>query len=225
MSKIHTQGIELRKTGDGSLTLYSGQFDETYHSVHGAITESQHVFIHQGFDSLALSEIHVFEMGFGTGLNAYLTYLRAKELNKRVYYYSVERFPVAKEVTDNLKYPMVLGFADDPVFETLHSAPWGQMIRIDPCFSLYKIKADILEYTPDFNYNLVYFDAFSPKHQGELWSVELFEKIYHHMLKGGVLTTYCAKGQVRRNLQQAGFQVERLPGPPGKREMLRGIKI
>lgn len=215
--------IEIRATEDGSATLFSEKFGETYHSVHGAITESVHVFIDAAFNFIKSESVNVLEFGFGTGLNAYLTFLESSKCNRTVKYTSLELYPVSEEI--------FLGLAQSErilqqgCFLKMHECPWGEENVISSHYSLSKEKTNFasFEYKPDL-YDIVYFDAFSPVTQPELWTKEIFDKVWYSMKRGGVLTTYCAKGEVRRNMKAAGFMVERLPGPPGKREMLRAIK-
>lgn len=212
--------MELRKTDDGSHTVWSEHFCETYHSTFGAVTESNHVFIEAGFRRVGAKQVTVFEMGFGTGLNAILTLKEAKMMKVEVIYHALELFPVTSEVYKN--------FATDPEFtgefRWMHELEWNKTQRITPHFSLKKITDDLTKWKPENYYHLIYFDAFSPETQPELWTEEIFQKMYNMLYPGGILTTYCAKGVVRRNMISAGFNVERIPGPPGKREMLRATK-
>jgi len=210
-------------TGDGSQTIYSEVFQEGYHSTHGAVTESTHIFIDAGLRTCSGEDIRVFEVGFGTGLNAYLTLTEVSKRRMKVCYESIELFPLERSVTDNLDYPDYLG-ADAAIFKVIHDASWNLPMEISPFFCLYKIKANLLDFELTGEYDLVYFDAFSPVQQPELWSEGVFRKVYAHMKEGGILVTYCAKGIVRRTLEKTGFITERLPGPPGKREMLRARK-
>lgn len=215
---------KILETEDGSSTLYVPELDEHYHSFHGAIQESEHVFIEHGLQAVQSGTVKVFEMGFGTGLNCMLTKLHAG--NKVVNYTSIEKYPVEQALFSLLNYARVLNLNDEGrrFFDEIHAAPWGKDLQIHKQFSLFKIQGDIKGYCHKSSYNLVYYDAFAPKVQPALWSYEIFKSLYDAMENGGVLTTYCAKGEVRRTLQKCGFEVERLPGPPGKREMLRGVK-
>ena len=182
-----------------------------------------HVFINTGFRTCTKNPVHIFEVGFGTGLNAFLTLIEAQKQSITVNYQSIELFPLEKNVFDNLDYADFLA-SNNIIFKALHEAPWNNKTQILPCFQLTKIKEDLLNFNFSENYDLVYFDAFSPATQPELWSEEIFDKLFKHLNEGGILTTYCAKGAVRRSLQNVGFKTERLPGPPGKREMLRATK-
>jgi len=215
---------ELKITEDGSHTLFVPGIDECYHSTHGAIQESKHIFIEAGLKQCPKNEIRILEIGFGTGLNAFLTLLEAERSEKHIHYTSLELYPVETGKAIQLNYPEKLGPEKRQFFEELHKAEWNLEIPITPFFKLKKLDADYTVSILKDNFDVVYFDAFSPEKQPEMWSRELFEKIYSHCNPGAVLTTYCAKGIVRRAMQEAGFVVERLAGPPGKREILRGRK-
>jgi tRNA U34 5-methylaminomethyl-2-thiouridine-forming methyltransferase MnmC len=217
---------EIILTQDGSHTLYLPEFDESYHSIHGAVQESQHVYINAALlAALPLfPEIRLLEVGFGTGLNALLTLL-ANNTHKTIYYCGIEAFPMIASEWQKLNYPEILQ-TDNKLFQALHDPAWNREYeKITPDFSLKKMETTLQAVSLPKNYfNVVYFDAFAPSVQPELWTNEIFEKIYASMSVGGILTTYSAKGSVRRTLQQTGFTVERLPAPTGKREMLRGVK-
>lgn len=210
----------IERTADGSATLFVPELDEHYHSVKGAHTESQHIFIEMGLRATAAEHPHILEIGFGTGLNALLTLEQAEETLRNVHYTGLELYPLPWEMVKELEY------SHNPLFEKLHTTPWEEDASITPHFTLKKVQADFTKVSPSSpSYDLVYFDAFAPDKQPEMWSQELFDRLYVMMNSGGILTTYCAKGIVRRMLQTAGFTVERLPGPPGgKREILRGTK-
>lgn len=212
---------ELFITEDGSHTLFVPTIDECYHSTHGAVQESQHIFINSGFKQCDKLEIRVLEIGFGTGLNAFLTLMEAGKIGKKVYYTSLEKYPVEVEQALQLNY-VENRFSDfKKEFELLHTSPWNAKVQITAFFLLQKIQADFTIFYLDEMYDVIYFDAFSPEKQPEMWSEALFEKIYSHCNSEAILTTYCSKGIVRRAMQAAGFLVDRLPGPPGKREILR----
>ena len=215
---------ELKITEDGSHTLFVPEIDECYHSTHGAIQESQHIFIEAGIKQCQKEKIKILEIGFGTGLNAFLTLLEAERSEKQIQYTSLELYPVEIEKALQLNYPEELAPEKRPVFDEMHTAEWNIEIPISSFFKLIKIETDFTGYVLEEQFDVVFFDAFSPEKQPEMWSEVLFEKIYAHCNQGAVLTTYCAKGIVRRAMQAAGFVVDRLPGPPGKREMLRGKK-
>lgn len=243
----NTPELSLFQTGDGSSSLYHQTLDETYHSRHGAIAESKHVFVNHGldyrlhlkhtdsqrFDSQCLS---ILEMGFGTGLNALLTLLHKKDrINTRpssglsvqsisIDYTALEAFPLPLEVYHGLDYAKQLGCEDD-LFYQLHQAPWEVPAEIIPGFNLIKKNMRFQQYRAHDKHDIVYYDAFGARVQPELWEKERFAVLYAAMRAGGVFVTYAAKGSVRRALQEVGFVVERLAGPPGKREMLRGTKL
>lgn len=215
--------VELKVTEDKSHTLYVPELDEHYHSTHGAIQESRHVFIEAGLLQMCQREhVSVFEIGFGTGLNALLTLLNAGP-HCHVNYTGVEKYPLGSEITNKLNFSHQLSGSTDG-FKKLHAAPWNVETEISNTFRLTKIEGDLLDFNTGEGFDLIYFDAFAPEKQAEMWSEEIFAKVVKLMNPGAVFTTYCAKGRVRRMLQDLGLQVERLPGPPGKREMLRGIK-
>lgn len=212
----------IEYTADGSATLFVPELDEHYHSVKGAHTESQHIFIEMGFRHVAANPVYLLEIGFGTGLNALLTLLETEATGREVEYTGLELHPLKWETIESL------GYSCNPLFEKLHASPWEIRNEITPRFSLTKKEADFtrLPEAPGLtSFDVIYFDAFAPEKQPEMWSQELFDHLFSITRSGGVLTTYCAKGVIRRMLQQAGFIVERLPGPPGgKREILRATK-
>lgn len=216
---------EIRTTADGSKTLYVPELDEHYHSTFGALTESKHVFIRTGlhFALKRFDEIRLLEIGFGTGLNALLTLLEMPE--KKISYTALEPFPVEMKTITALKYHNLLTPQENILFGRIHRAACGKIYKITHRFELLKLKSTIQEVVLPGLYNLVYFDAFAPDVQPELWSTGIFEKIAERMTEGGILTTYSAKGDVRRSLQQAGFAVERIAGPPGKRHITRAVKL
>lgn len=218
----------IEKTADGSHTLFVSELDEHYHSVNGAIQESNHVFIETGFRHCENEVIRIFEVGFGTGLNAFLTLLEAKRTNKTVHYTSIEAYPLDKNVIKELNYPLQISTDTLPLFFQLHDAEWNKEVKITENFYLKKIHADFVhfDFTTLFEkQDIIYFDAFAPDKQPDMWSQEIFDKLFFVSAEKGILVTYCAKGIVRRMMQQAGYTTERLPGPPGKREMLRATKI
>ncbi|MEO5642228.1 MAG: tRNA (5-methylaminomethyl-2-thiouridine)(34)-methyltransferase MnmD [Bacteroidia bacterium] len=218
-------------TEDGSSTVFNSSLKQHYHSIHGAVQESQHVFMRMGWEFSAWpelpGEISILEIGFGTGLNAFLVLLKCtEELNRHVSYTSLEAFPLEEEEFTALNYSTALNFPDrHDKFLALHRAEWEVPTAIANGFTLLKKKIKLEDFIPEqTSFDLIFFDAFSPEAQPELWTEEIFKKLYDGMKPGGILVTYCAKGQVRRNLIATGFSVERLEGPPGKREMLRGRK-
>lgn len=211
------------ETEDGSSTLKLLQFDEQYHSIHGALNESMHIFIHSGLEKIDTNPIHILEVGFGTGLNALLTYYYHH--NRKIKYCGIEAYPLTDEEIDKLNYVQQINPDLKEVFHQLHHCQNNETIDITNEFSFTKkiMKVENYAFEKDY-YDLVYYDAFSPNTQPELWNVELFEKIYYGMKKGGILITYCAKGSVKRAMKSAGFDVIGLPGPIGKREITQCIK-
>jgi len=217
--------VEIQSTADGSQTLFVPSLDEHYHSVKGALTESLHIFIHMGLRESKAAEPRVLEIGFGTGLNALLTLEEAKQ-GRAVHYTTLERFPLAMDVIEKLDYSAFVSEEMAPCFLSLHQSSWNEWVQLTPGFHLRKIEADFVTLEMKEKYDVVYFDAFAPEKQPEMWSQEVFNRMYACLNDDGILVTYCAKGEVRRRLQRAGFKVERLPGPPqGKREILRARKI
>lgn len=210
-------------TADGSHTLFVPEMEEHYHSVNGAVQESLHVFIDAGLRRVGKEEIRVLEIGFGTGLNAFLT-LREKEQSgiRAITYYSVERYPLEPVFTGALNYGAKAWPERPELFTALHAAPWNVPVEIAKGFVLHKIEGDACDCELPAAIDLVYFDAFAPDKQPAMWTPALFRKLAARMAPGGILVTYCAKGEVRRGFAEAGFRMERLPGPPGKRHMLFG---
>lgn len=212
-------------TADGSTTIQLEEWNEQYHSKHGAIQEAYHVFLKHGLFSLGRKEVSILEMGFGTGLNALITYWEAEKRNLNIDYTGIEAFPVAENEWKQLNYVELLNTPHlRSVFNEFHAQSWNKQCGLTPFFKLEKRQQFLNELAIKDNYHLVYFDAFGPRVQPELWTVNQFKKVFNALRIGGVLVTYSAKGSVRRNLQEVGFTVERLPGPPGKREMLRATK-
>lgn len=219
-----SQTFVLKKTADGSPTLYSPQMQESYHSMNGALQESKHVFIEAGLMRIPRRNIRIFEVGFGTGLNALLTWDFARQYDRTIRYDAIEAFPVSEELLLALDYQLLFQNLPADAFGSLHRAKWGSIQSMDSFFNLKKIQGDFTSYSFTDEYDLVYFDAFAPDKQPDLWEEGLFQNVFAALSPQGVLVTYCAKGEVRRRMQRVGFQVERLPGPPGKREMLRAVK-
>jgi tRNA U34 5-methylaminomethyl-2-thiouridine-forming methyltransferase MnmC len=217
--------MKIEQTADGSYTLYVPELDEHYHSVKGALTESQHIFIDMGLKHSSITAPHILEIGLGTGLNCVLTLLEAKESQRHVYYTGIERYPLNEEIIRKLNYPSIIGKECEEDYFAIHQAPWEEDVCLSPWFTLHKMEGDFTHYSFEQKYDIIYFDAFAPEKQPEMWEQSLFDNLYQVLNEGGILTTYCAKGVVRRMLQTAGFKVERLPGPPGgKREILRATK-
>ncbi len=218
----------LVATGDGSHSLYLPACNEHYHSSHGALRESQHIFIGCGYDEMAVNaggRLRILEVGFGTGLNALLTWERCDQGSSAVEYVAIEAFPVTVELASQLNYASCLASpAAQEIFAAMHQCSWGIWSHLGENFSLLKLQTRIEDFEPVDPYDLVYFDAFSPPIQPELWTRIIFDKLYRCMRRGAVLVTYCAKGEVKRNLKAGGFLLESLPGPPGKREITRARK-
>ena len=217
--------MKLEQTADGSYTLYVPELDEHYHSIKGALTESQHIFIDMGLKHSSVNSPKILEIGLGTGLNCILTLLEAEESQRHIHYTGIERYPLNEEIIRKLDYPSMIGNKHEDKYLAIHQTPWEEDIHLSPWFTLHKIEGDFTHYTFENKYDIIYFDAFAPEKQPEMWEQSLFDNLYNVLNEGGILTTYCAKGIVRRMLQTAGFKVERLPGPPGgKREILRATK-
>jgi tRNA U34 5-methylaminomethyl-2-thiouridine-forming methyltransferase MnmC len=216
---------EIIITSDGSTTIQLPDWNEQYHSKHGAIQEAYHVFLNTGFFKIDLQEITILEIGFGTGLNAFITFLEAKKLQKKVNYVGVEAYPISMEEFQKLNYVSELKALEfQSVFDEMHRISWEKEHSISKDFQLLKRKQFFQDIQDTAAFDLIYFDAFGAQNQPELWTEAIFLKMYKAMKKEGVLVTYSAKGSVRRAMQAVGFMVERLPGPPGKREMLRATK-
>lgn len=238
---------EIVITADGSSTIHLPEWDEQYHSKHGAIQEAYHVFIKHGLHYFCNSEqseesqrkkidvtsssvekyhnISILEIGFGTGLNAFITLLEAKKLKIFVDYFGVEAYPVLMDEINQLNYSEELNVEDkSSLFNKLHEVSWEEFHKVTSYFSLAKQKRFFSEIKEENCYNIIYFDAFGARVQPELWTESIFQKMYSALKIKGILVTYSAKGSVRRAMETVGFKVERLPGPPGKREMLRATK-
>lgn len=217
-------------THDGSHTIALNDGKVTYHSVHGAFQESMHVFIRSGLDFFCqlnnAKHVRIFEVGLGTGLNVLLTLDYALRNSLCVDYMAIEAFPLEVQEYSQLNYAannQLLPLAVSR-FLDIHRVAWGERSELIPHFYLTKLEASLVDFVFSHRYDLIYFDAFAPDDQPELWTKSIFEKIYNAVDPGGVLVTYCSKGVVRRTLVEVGFNVEKLPGPPGKREMIRCLK-
>jgi len=215
--------VKLYITKDGSHTLSFPELNEHYHSVNGAIAESKHIFIDAGLKFLEKSKINILEIGFGTGLNLLVTIVENKILKKDIYYEAIELYPVDIDIVKQLNYPEILNISKN-IFIDIHKQEWGKSNTIDKYFSYLKLNVDIKKYNTINKFDLVYFDAFAPDKQDDLWSLSIFKNIFSIMNKGGVLVTYSAKGIVKQALRDAGFFVKRLKGPEGKRHIVRAIK-
>lgn len=217
---------KIIKTADGSSSLYMPEWDENYHSKHGAIQEAYHVFIRSGLDLFTDGvELGILEMGFGTGLNCFISFLEAQKRDLKVNYVGLEGYPLATDLIKELNHPEALNaMASVQSYQHILESEWDVSTNISDNFMLLKKALMFEKFDEVQNFDLIYFDAFGARVQPELWTEEIFSKMYSALKPGGVLVTYSAKGSVRRALQFVGFEVERLPGPPGKREMLRGRK-
>ena len=216
---------EIITTADGSKTIQIKEWQEQYHSKHGAIQEAYHVFIRSGLDLFKNRDLSILEIGFGTGLNALITLLEHEKLGLTIYYTGIEAYPVSREELDQLNYLEALdAIAHKGDFQQMHKSGWGEDVEIKTNFKLRKEQKDFKDISSSQLYDLVYFDAFGARVQPELWTVEIFQIMFEALKPQGYLVTYAAKGSVRRAMLSVGFLVERLPGPPGKREMLRARK-
>lgn len=212
-------------TSDNSHTLYVPELDETYHSQNGAVAESTHVYIEAGLHHIGKQQdvISIFEFGFGTGLNALLTWAEAEKTEKKILYHTVEKYPLLPETYVQLNYGDQLEEVDK--LNMLHSSNWDEETHLSPNFKFKKVVCDIQAFPFRIaQYDLVYYDAFGPSKQSDVWAVPILEKVCASVRKGGVLVTYCSQGQFRRDLKSLGFEIEKLAGPKGKREMTRATK-
>ena len=216
---------QIIKTSDGSHTIYVPELNEHYHSIYGAVQESTFIFINNGFDFCKAEPLNIFEVGFGTGLNALLTAIRSKEGTREVNFTSIEKYPLGDEIISSLNHYQFAGENGKQIFDSIHAAPWNISVNICKNFNLKKIKEDLIEEPLTGKYDLIYFDAFGPDKQSEMWTNAIFGKIALITNQNGIFVTYSAKGEVKRNLKSCGFEVTLLPGPPGKRQMMRAVKI
>jgi tRNA U34 5-methylaminomethyl-2-thiouridine-forming methyltransferase MnmC len=219
--------ITIYETKDGSKTLLNTDLNETYHSRFGAIQESVHVFIKAGVLEYLQrypesSSIHILEVGFGTGLNALLTLQALQNFPCKVYYETIETYPLSYQQVSALGYIELIGHDLEEKFERLHLATWNQPVEITPNFVLHKRNISLTTFESSQSFQVIYFDAFAPNVQPEMWTLEALYRATKHLTIDGFFVTYCAKGQLKRDLKALGFEVERLAGPPGKREMTRG---
>lgn len=216
-------------TNDGSHSIAVPEMNVTYHSIHGAIQESLHVYINAGFFPLlhqSKQTVHILEMGFGTGLNALLTMMEAEKNQRPVFYQAIDFFPLEKEQANLLNYCSLLNRKDlQQYFEKLHACEWEKDIVVTQLFTIHKTNCDLIDFSTDQRFHLIYFDAFAPAAQPMLWTKAIFENLYSLLEPGGILVTYCSKGDVRRALLSAGFHVDKIAGPKGKREMIRAEKL
>lgn len=219
--------LQIKKTGDGSATLFLPELNEQYHSLNGAVTESNHVFLKHGFHFHSSKNPVVFEVGFGTGLNCLLTAHQAFVLQRPTFYMSIENFPLENIIVNQLNYGSLVQGNGIQLFKKIHHCEWNIPVEVSPWFTLLKLNTDFTteDWTLPKKCDIIYFDAFGPDKQPEMWSQNIFNMMFENSSDEGVIVTYSAKGEVRRRMVNAGFKVERLSGPPGKKEMLRGIKV
>jgi tRNA U34 5-methylaminomethyl-2-thiouridine-forming methyltransferase MnmC len=217
---------DLIFTADGSPTLYIPEMNEQYHSLNGAVTESNFVYLEKGYSFHKAENPVVFEVGFGTGLNALITAIHAEKTGRPTFYIAIEKYPLDDVFFEKLNYGVFFQERGVELYRLIQQAPWGEVLQINPFFRFLKIKGDITgsEWQLPESCDVIYFDAFGPDKQPEVWSEQIFSRLFSFTSPGGVLVTYSAKGEVRRRMLSAGFKTEKLPGPPGKKEMLRGIK-
>lgn len=219
--------LEIIITEDGSSSLRRKDLGENYHSSYGAISESQHIFINSALDYYSLlnpnKEIRILEIGFGTGLNSLLSLDYSIRNNINIYYQAIEKYPLCEEITSKLNYSKLLNLEEE--FNQIHNSPWEEIISIGERFQIYKKKACGEEIIYKDNYfDIIYFDAFAPQYEENLWSIPVFRSLNNSLIRKGIIITYSCKGDVKRGLKQSGFLIEKLPGPKGKREILRGLK-
>lgn len=217
------------ETQDGSHSIFSEEFGVSYHSKYGAVQETKHVFIDAAlrFKAVVQKEISILEIGLGTGLNALMTYLEAKKRNLDISYVAYEAFPISMEAAQQLNFNEILKVEkeDALVLQRLHDSDWEKTLAIDEDFRFLKHQQSFDQVAYQDAFDIIYFDAFAPNSQPELWELPIMEKMFAALKKDGILVTYCAKGEVKRTMKKAGFTVERLKGPPGKREMTRAVKL
>ena len=219
--KSGNRKLRIILTEDGSHTIYHSEINDHYHSIHGAFSESLHVYIRSGFNYHPSANVSILEVGFGTGLNVLLTLKQALEEKRQVTYHTIDKFVLPADITDCLNYNQFLENINPGLFNTIHRLSWDTDHELSGFFLLRKILADMNELELVKGYDIVYFDPFGPDKQPDMWTEDIFRKIYTAMNPGGLLVTYSSKGDVKRRFQKCGFIVEKIPGPPGKREMLR----
>lgn len=216
---------EIIITSDGSTSIHLPEWEESYHSKHGAIQEAQHVFIKNGLSLCKGQSVSVLEIGFGTGLNAYITFLESQKSNQQIDYVGVEGFPISSEEVLQMNYVNQLNANQfESEFKIMHASDWEKNVTISETFRLTKRKQLFNEVNDKNQFDIIYFDVFGYRVQPELWSVEIFTKMFEALKTGGILVTYACRGPIKNAMKKAGFQIEKLAGPPGKREMLRGWK-
>jgi tRNA U34 5-methylaminomethyl-2-thiouridine-forming methyltransferase MnmC len=216
---------EILITKDGSSTIHLPDWNESYHSKNGAIQEAYHVFIKHGLSLFQEKSVAVLEIGFGTGLNAFITYLEAEKSLQAIDYVGVEAYPVDLEEALQMNYVKELNVDSQfPIFEKMHQTPWENKTIISPCFSITKRNQYFQDIDDENQFDLIYFDAFGFRVQPELWSLDIFKKMFKALKPNGILVTYACRTSIKNAMLESGFQVEKLLGAPGKREMLRATK-
>lgn len=215
----------ITRTADGSDTLYVPEIDEHYHSAYGAVSESEHIFVKNGFDFCKSNPVEIFEVGFGTGLNVFLTAIRNLSTGKEVRYTAIEKCPLPESLTDSLNHKDFAIEGHREIISRIHKCSWNSWQQVCNNFFLKKIKGDITTVSLSGNFDLVYFDAFGPDKQPEIWSEDIFNRISEIVKENGILVTYTVKGEIKRRLKRNRFSISLLPGPPGKRQMLRAVKF
>ena len=218
-----TMKSKLVITNDGSHSIFNPEVNETYHSKHGAIVEAEYIFIRHGFSALNKKNLTILEIGFGTGLNALLTLQKATQKKVTVNYHTMELYPVNKDKYKKLNFTDLIGMEKDDLLD-LHQSEWEKECQITDYFKLTKSKTSLENYTSKTKFDIIYFDAFSPEKQPELWTDIIFKKMHEYLKEDGFLVTYCAKGVVKRTMKAVGFEIVVLDGPPGKRQMTRANK-
>ncbi|MBV6484893.1 MAG: tRNA 5-methylaminomethyl-2-thiouridine biosynthesis bifunctional protein MnmC [Flavobacteriales bacterium] len=220
--------LEFKITGDNSHTLLVKELNETYHSTKGAINEALHVFMKKGLndyhEKTNCEKLIVFEVGFGTGLNAHLAHLFAKQHQLKIDYISIEAHPLDLSIIKQLNYSELIP-SEQSAYLKLHEVEWNKAVEIDEYFTLTKLHQELKDVVLENTIDVLFFDAFAPNIQPELWTKEVFESMFKALKPEGVLVTYCAKGVVKRTIKEVGFNLETLAGPPGKREMIRAVKV
>ena len=217
---------EIIKTLDGSTTIQLTEWNECYHSKHGAIQEAQHVFIKNGLSLFENKHVSILEIGFGTGLNAFITLLEAKKMQQTIDYVGVEAYPISAAEVLDMNYVVELDATNESlIFDAIHQSNWEEKVVLNANFTLTKRKQFFEEIEDENKFDLIYFDAFGYRVQPELWSTEIFRRMFNALKVNGILVTYAARGVVKRSMIEVGFTVEKLAGPPGKREMFRARKI
>ena len=216
--------IRIVQTADGSNTLFSERHNAHYHSLNGALQESVHIFLKNGYEYLSINPTYILEVGFGSGLNAALTASKAIDIKCNTSYTGIELYPLKDDILSKLNYNSILNKQESEAWEKIISTKWDVEEQINEFFLLNKVHGDLTEMSLQKKYNIIYFDAFAPDDQPELWTVNIFEKLYRATSNNGVLVTYCSKGIVKQALRAVGHKVERLAGPPGKRHMIRATR-